>query len=93
MDAQAGLDTGLLVGRDDEFVVAQRLSLPAAIVQVQDPPGLGLEVRIARKDPAPVLPRANRVLVQPTPYRTVADAGHKARALRVSRHVGDAESR
>ena len=87
------LDTGLLVGRDDELVVAQCLSLPAPFVQVQDAPGLGLEVRVSRKDPAPVLPRANGVLVQPPPDRAVADAGHQARALRVSRHVGDAESR
>ena len=93
MDTQASLDAGLLVGRDDELVVAQYLSLPAPLVQVQDPSGLGLEVRIARKDPATVLPRANRVLVQPTPDRAVADAGHQARALRVPRHVGDAESR
>ena len=91
MDTQAGLDAGLLVGRDDELVVAQRLPLPAPLVQVQDPPGLGLEVRIARKDPAAVLPRANGVLVQPTPYRAVADAGHQARALRVSSDVGHAE--
>jgi hypothetical protein len=27
-------------------------ALPAPLVQIQEPPGLGLEVRIARKDPA-----------------------------------------
>jgi hypothetical protein len=54
-DAQARLDAGLLVGRDDAHVVAQCLSLPAPLVQVQDPPGLGLQVRISRKDPATVV--------------------------------------
>ena len=93
MDTQASLDAGLLVGGDDELVVAQGLSLPAPLVQIQDSRGLGLEVRIARKDPASMLPRSNRVLVQPTPHRAVADAGHQARTLRLSRHVGDAESR
>jgi len=52
MDAHASLDAGLLVDRDDELVVAQHLSLPTPFVQVQDASGLGLEVRIARKDPA-----------------------------------------
>src|SRR5438067_438818 len=67
MDAQPRLDAGFLVGRDDVLVLAQRLSLPASLVQVQDAPGLGLEVRIARKDPAAMLPRPDCVLVQPTP--------------------------
>ena len=78
MDAQPRLDAGLLIGRDDELVLAQCLPLPAPLVQVQDAPGLGLEVRVARKDPAAVLPGANRVLVQPTPDRAVTDARHQA---------------
>ena len=63
MNAQPRLDTGLLIGRDDELVLAQRLPLPAPLVQVQDAPGLGLEVRIARKDPAAVLPGADGIFV------------------------------
>lgn len=93
MDALARLDAGLLVGGDDELVLAQRLPLPAPLVQVQDAPGLGLEMRIARKDPAAVLPGADCVFVQPSPDRAVADARHQARALRVSRHIGHAEPR
>ena len=93
MDAQPRLDAGLLVGRDDVLILAQRLPLPAPLVQIQDAPGLGLEVQIARKDPAAVLPRPDGVFVQPTPDRAVADARHQARALSVSRHIGHAESR
>ena len=93
MDAQPRLDAGFLVGRDDVLVLAQRLSLPASLVQVQDAPGLGLEVRIARKNPAAVLPRPDCVLVQPTPDCAVADARHQTRALGVSRNVGHAEAR
>jgi hypothetical protein len=77
MDAQPSLDAGLLVSRDDELVLAQRLALPAPLVQIQQAPGLGLEVRIARKDPAAVLPGANRVFMQPTPDGAVADARHR----------------
>jgi hypothetical protein len=67
VDAQASLDAGRRVGRDDELVLARRLPLLAPLVQVQDPTGLDLEVRIARQDPAAVLPRADGVFVQPSP--------------------------
>ena len=46
-------------------------------LQFQDSPGLDLKVRIARKDPAAVLPRPNGIFVQPAPDRTVADARHR----------------
>ena len=93
MDTQASLDAGLLVGRDDELVFAQRLSLPAPLVQVQDAPSLGLELRIARKDPAAVLPGADSIFVQPTPDRAVTDARHQSRALSVTRHIRHAQPR
>ena len=93
MDAQPRLDAGLLVGRDDVLVFAQRLALPAPLVQVQDARGFDLELGIARKEPAAVLPRPDGVLVQPTPHRAVADARHQPRALGLSRHIGHAESR
>lgn len=92
MDTQPRLDASLPVDGDDELVLAQPLPLPAALVQVQDAPGLGLEVRIAREDPAAMLPRADRVLVQPTPYRAVTDTRHQARLPGMPRHVGHAES-
>ena len=94
MDAQPRLDAGLFVSRDDELVLAQRLPLPAPLVQVQDAPGLDLEMRIARDNPSAALPGADgKVFTQPTPDRAVADARHHARALRVSRHIGHAEPR
>ena len=89
----ANLRGWLCAHREDVLVLAQRPALPAPLVQVQDAPGLGLEVRIAREDPAAVLPRSDGVLVQPAPDRAVADSRDQARALSVSSHVGDAESR
>src|SRR5437868_13665221 len=59
MNAHASLNAGLLVRGHDEFVFAQRLSLPASRVQVQDAPGLDLEMRVTREDPAAMLPRAD----------------------------------
>ncbi len=93
MDAQTRLDAGLLVCGDDKFIRAQRLPLPAPLVQVQDASGLGLELRVARKDPAAVLPGTDRVLVQPAPHGAVADARHQPRALGVSRHICHTEPR
>jgi len=75
------------------YILAQRPTLPAPLVQVQQAPGLGLKIGIARKDPAAVLPRADGILVQPTPDRAVADARHKTRALGVTRHIGHTEPR
>ena len=63
MLAAAGLNAGLFIGGDDEFVVLQRAALPLAGVQIQYAPGLGGEIRIAREDPTAVIPRANSVLM------------------------------
>lgn len=93
MDTQSRLNAGLLVGRDDELVQAQRLALPTPLVKVQYARGLDLELRIARKYPATMLPRPDGIFVQPAPDGAVADAGHKASTLRVSCHIGYAEPR
>ena len=46
-----------------------------------------------REDPAAVLPGPDRVLVQPAPYRAIADARHQSAALGLPRHVGHAQTR
>jgi hypothetical protein len=51
MAAAAGLDAGLLIGRDDELVWLQAPALEAALVQVERHAGLGGEVGSAREDP------------------------------------------
>jgi hypothetical protein len=43
------LNTGLLVGRDHEVGLGQRLALPTALVQVEHSARLFLERRIARE--------------------------------------------
>ncbi len=73
---------------DDELFVAQSLSLPAPLMQVQDSPGLGLEVRVPREDPAPMLPRSNRILVQPTSSRDRS----RMRGWQRTRHAGAAHA-
>ena len=93
MNAHASLNAGLLVGGHDELVLAQRLALPASRVQVQDTPGLDLEVGVTREDPAAMLPWADRIFVQPSPNRAVTDTRDQTRLLRVPRHVTDAQPR
>jgi hypothetical protein len=67
--------------------------LPATLVQVEDALGLALEVRVAREDPATMLPRAYRILVQPSPDGAAADTRDQPRALRVQREIARTEAR
>ena len=67
MDPRPGLDARLLVGAHDVLVGPELLALPAAAIQVEHEPGLALEVRVAREDPAAVRPRPQGVLAQPAP--------------------------
>jgi hypothetical protein len=73
MNARSCLDTGFLVGRQNKLVIFERLALPDALIEVEDTAGLDGEVRIARKDPTAVLPRTNRVFIEPTPDGAVTD--------------------
>jgi hypothetical protein len=64
--AAAGLDGRLLIGADDVLIICQRFSVPDALVQVEHPGGLGLQLRVADEDPRLVLPWFEGVLSQPT---------------------------
>ena len=72
MLSNARLDAGLFVSGEHELVVSQRAAFPVPRVQVQDAPGFGDKLRIARENPGAMLPRANRILVQPPPNGLVA---------------------
>lgn len=72
MLSNARLDAGLLVSREHELVVSQRAVFPVPRVQVQDAPGFRDKLRIARENPGSMLPRANRILMQPPPNGLVA---------------------
>ncbi len=55
----AGLDTGLLIRREDELVVSKQLPFPDPFIPVQDAHGFAGELRMAGKDPAAMLPRSD----------------------------------
>src|SRR5712691_137415 len=90
---RAGLDAGLLVGADHELVRAQPAALPDAMVEVEDPPGLVLEVGVAGEDPAPMLPGPDGVFVEPPPDGRVAESGHEAGAAYVRAKFGQTPPR
>jgi hypothetical protein len=68
MAAGQRLELGFLVRADHEVVLAERLAVPAAGVEVQHPGGLGGEVRVPGEDPRPVTPRLDGVGPQPAPH-------------------------
>ena len=74
MYAQARLNAGLSGGGVDELVLAQLLALPAACVRIQNARTLDLEAEVVRINSAAMLPRQDRVFVQPAPHDAVTDA-------------------
>src|SRR6266404_9741967 len=74
----AGLHAGFLVGRDYKFIVLEWLSFPLALVEIQNAAGFGSKVRVAGKNPAPMLPGTNGILVQPAPQGRLTQLRHQA---------------
>jgi hypothetical protein len=68
VDAHPGLDAGFLVGAEHVLVVAERLSFPFPLVEVQGAGGLEGEVRVAGKDPRPVLPGLQGIVSEPAAH-------------------------
>src|SRR3982751_235230 len=93
MTAVAGLNRGLLVSRDDEVVISQGLAFPLAGGRVQHTTGLGLEIRIAGKDPRTVAPRTDGVGGEPSPNRGAGDLGDEAAVKHLSTDIWDVEPR
>ena len=67
------LNTGLFVCGNDVVVGAQWDALPNALVKIEDGSGFVGKLRIARKDPAAMLPRAKGIAAEPAPQGGAAD--------------------
>ncbi len=93
MNATACLNAGLLVGRDDEIVAPQGFALPAAGIEVENAPRLYGKVRVAWKDPTPMLPGANGIFTEPAPHSLVADGGCQSAAFDLAGYVAATEAR
>ena len=90
VNARAGLDAGLFVGGQHKFIFPEWLSLPDSLIKVQKTARFGGKVRIARENPAAVLPGAKSVGVKPSPDGGVADAGHQTGLDGVAANLGRA---
>lgn len=90
--ADTGLDTGFLIGREHKLFSLQRFALPLFGVEVEDAPGLGRKLRIAREDPCAVPPGADGVFMEPPPHCLVADGCDDARALCLAHDVCRAQA-
>lgn len=93
MAARSRLDARLLIGRGHELVISQRTSLPLPVVEIEEPSCLMRKVGVARKDPAAMLPRADGILVQPTPDRALTERGDPSAAMRLARELSHAPAR
>ena len=74
----AGLNTGLFVCADDVIIGAQWSALPDALVKIEDGSGFAGKVRIAREDPASMLPGAKGIAAEPAPQSSAADLSDQA---------------
>src|SRR5215831_11933668 len=90
--AAARLNTAFFVRRDDELTRIQSVPLPNAIIQVEDTPGLGGEIRVLGKDPTAMSPRAKRIGAEPAPQgRPLISATNPC--VITSRRISERESR
>ena len=90
MLATAGLNAGLFIGGDHEFIILQRPVLPLAGIEIQHLPGLGGEVRVTGEDPTAVVPRPNGIFMQPTPQGAATDRGHQTALLDLLNQIAGA---
>lgn len=88
VDTPAGLDAGLLVGAEHVVVLAKRLPFPYPLVEIQDAGGLEGEVRVAGKDPRPVLPGLQGVISEPTAHSGRRGRGSDATGRRMAVQLG-----
>jgi len=93
MLAAAGLNAGLFVGGDHEFIVPEGFAVPAPLIEIEDATRLAGEVGVAREDPTAVVPRANGVLVEPAPNGASRNAGDEARLTSLLGNVGSTPPR
>src|SRR5712692_11803237 len=78
MAPAARLDRRLLVRAQHELVSSQPPSTETSLVEVQHNARLRCEARVAREDPGPVAPGAERIASEPAADRRCADRWRRA---------------
>ena len=72
------MNTGLFVCADDVIIGTQWNALPDALIKIEDGPGFGGKVRIAREDPASMFPGDKGIATEPAPQSSAADLSDQA---------------
>ena len=93
MLAAAGLNTGLFISGNHEFIVEEGSAAPTPLIQIEDASRFTGEVGVAREDPTAVIPRANGVLVEPAPNGASRNAGDEAGLTSLLSNVGSTPTR
>jgi hypothetical protein len=86
------LHARFFVSRNDEVVRREGAAVVAAGVEIEYATRLPRKIGIAGEDPGAVLPRSDRVVVQPPPHGLVADGGDDATLLRLAHDVRGTEA-
>lgn len=87
------LNAGFLVGRDDKLITSERSAVPSTFIKIENATGFEGKVRIAREHPTPVLPRTDRIFMQPPPKSTPANTCDQPRLTDVLSKVIAAPTR
>ena len=93
MDASPGLDAGLFIGGNYKLVLLQGLALPDSLVEIEQASGFEGELRVTGKNPTPMKPRSDGVLMQPAPEGAITDLGHQPGLADLVVQFGQAPSR
>ena len=91
--ANSGLNAGLLVSRQNEFVRAERPAAPETLVKVENRSSLLNKLGITGEDPTAMAPGTYRIAAQPSPESTAADLGDDTLSKYFGSDVGDRKTR
>jgi len=89
----SGLNAGFLICRDHEFRTMEGFALPEPGIEIEDAPGLASEIRIAGKNPTPMLPGTKGVGTEPTPQGRATDLGDDPLGHHLLADIGEREPR
>ncbi len=87
------LDAGLVIGTQNKFIFSQLLAFPNPLVKVQDSPCFLGKLRVSGKNPAPMLPGLDGILMKPAPYGATAEFRHQTRLAGIPGNLRRAPAR
>ena len=67
--------------------------MPNAIIQIEDAPGLGREIRVAWEDPTAMSPRAERIDAEPAPQGGTTNLSYQPLGDHFTPNLGKRKSR